>query len=103
MSARRGADVLARLRERPAEIYHRGHRIHDVTTEPGFRNGVHSLAALYDLQWEYPGEMLFPSPASGEQVGRSFMIPRTQGRAEKHQPHDETLGRLQHGHDGPFA
>jgi 4-hydroxyphenylacetate 3-monooxygenase len=77
MPARRGADVLARLREHPAEIYHRGKRVHDVTTEPGFRGGVHSLAALYDLQWEHPAEMLFPSPKSGEPVGRSFQIPRT--------------------------
>ncbi|HEY3296823.1 MAG TPA: 4-hydroxyphenylacetate 3-monooxygenase, oxygenase component [bacterium] len=77
MPARHGADVLRRLRENPAEIWHRGERVKDVTTAPGFANGVHSLAALYDLQWEHPSEMLFESPATGDKVGRSFMIPRT--------------------------
>lgn len=75
MPARRGKDVLQRLKDHPAEIYHRGQRVQDVTTEPGFRNGVRSLAALYDLQWEHPAEMLFDSP--GGKAGRSFLIPKT--------------------------
>lgn len=77
MGARTGAQYLQRLREQPPELWHRGERVEDVTTHPAFRNGVRSLAELYDLQWEQPEVMLFDSPTTGEKVGRSFMIPRT--------------------------
>ncbi|RMG97462.1 MAG: 4-hydroxyphenylacetate 3-monooxygenase, oxygenase component [Chloroflexi bacterium] len=77
MGARHGADVIQRLQEHPMEIWHRGHQVQDVTTEPGFANGVKSLAELYDVQWEEPDLMLFDSPTTGEKVGRSFMIPKT--------------------------
>jgi 4-hydroxyphenylacetate 3-monooxygenase len=77
MPARHGKDVLKRLHEHPAEIWHRGEKVKDVTTHPGFKNGVHSLAALYDLQWEHSDEMLFKSPSTGDLVGRSYMIPQT--------------------------
>lgn len=77
MGARRGEEVLTKLREHPHEIWHRGERVVDVTAHEGFRNGARSLAGLYDLQWQFPDEMLFDSPDSGQKVGRSFMIPRT--------------------------
>lgn len=77
MGARRGEQVLQKLREQPMEIWHRGQRVEDMTTEPGFANGAASLAELYDLQWADPETMLFDSPTSGEKVGRSFMIPQT--------------------------
>lgn len=75
--ARRGAQVLARLRERPPELWHRGERIVDPTTAPGLANGVRTLARLYDLQWSDPAVTLFDSPAIGAKVGRSFQLPRT--------------------------
>ncbi|HEX6384188.1 MAG TPA: 4-hydroxyphenylacetate 3-hydroxylase N-terminal domain-containing protein, partial [Anaerolineae bacterium] len=77
MGARTGEQVIQRLREQPMEIWHRGQRVEDVTTEPGFANGVKSLAELYDLQWQEPELMLFDSPTTGDKVGRSYMIPET--------------------------
>ena len=77
MGARRGRDVIQRLKEQPAELWHRGRRVADVTVEPGLANGVASLAGLYDLQWTDPDTMLFDSPSTGDKVGRSYMIPRT--------------------------
>ena len=76
--ARRGAQLLARLRERPPAIWYQGEQVRDVTEHPALRAGVHSLAALYDLQWQQPEQSLFASPASGKPVARSFMIPKTQ-------------------------
>lgn len=76
--ARRGAEILTRLREAPPEIWHRGERILDPTTAPGIASGVHTLARLYDLQWSTPDVTLFDSPAIGAKVGRSFQIPTTQ-------------------------
>ncbi|HTP79291.1 MAG TPA: 4-hydroxyphenylacetate 3-monooxygenase, oxygenase component [Bacteroidota bacterium] len=75
--ARRGADVLKKLRASGAEIWHNGKKVADLTTDPAFRNVVRSLASLYDLQWKQPETMLFDSPTSGKKVGRSFLIART--------------------------
>lgn len=77
MGARKGEAVIRNFKENPPEIWHRGKQIEDVTTEPGIKNGVESLAELYDLQWQEPDKMLFESPTSGDLVGRSYMIPRT--------------------------
>jgi 4-hydroxyphenylacetate 3-monooxygenase len=77
MSARTGAQFLQRVREHPRDLWHRGERVKDPTTHPAFRNGLQSLAALYDLQWQRPAEMLYQSPTTGEPVGLSFLIPRT--------------------------
>jgi 4-hydroxyphenylacetate 3-monooxygenase len=75
--ARRGAQVLERLRENPPNIWYRGEEVRDVTSHPAFRGGVGTLARLYDLQWEQADKMLFDSPSSGRKVGRSFMLPAT--------------------------
>ncbi len=77
MAARTGKEFIDRLREQPPEIWHRGKKIRDVTTEPGFANGVKSLAGLYDMQCEEKNGMLFQSPSSGDPVARSFQIPKT--------------------------
>ena len=76
--ARRGAQVLQRLREQPPAIWYGGEPVQDVTTHPAFRGGVHSLAALYDLQWQQADVTLFDSPTTGKKVARSFMLPKTQ-------------------------
>ena len=78
LGARRGDQLLRKLSEHSPEIWYRGERVRDVTTHPAFKNGVRSLAALYDLQWKHPEKMLFDSPTSRNKVGRSFMIARTQ-------------------------
>ncbi|MCA9949066.1 MAG: 4-hydroxyphenylacetate 3-monooxygenase, oxygenase component [Anaerolineales bacterium] len=77
MSARTGEQVIKKLQEQPMEIWHRGTRVEDITTEPGFAGGVQSLAGLYDLQWQEPDTLLFDSPSTGDKVGRTFMIPKT--------------------------
>jgi 4-hydroxyphenylacetate 3-monooxygenase len=50
MPARTGAQYIAGLREQAAAVYLHGEKVQDVTTHPALRNGVHSLAALYDMQ-----------------------------------------------------
>jgi 4-hydroxyphenylacetate 3-monooxygenase len=75
--ARRGSQVLERLRQRPPALWYRGQKIDDVTTHPALRGGVRTLAHLYDLQWEKPQITLFDSPTTGNKVARSFMMPRT--------------------------
>jgi len=77
MGARRGEDLLQKHKEHPPEIWYAGERVKDPTAHPAFRNGLRSLARLYDMQWEDPETMLFDSPASGAKVGRSYLIART--------------------------
>ena len=85
MPARSGADYLERLREASPEIYMEGQRVKDVTAHPTLGNGARTLAALYDLQSdpEVGPEMTYASPSSGDQVGLSFIIPRSHADLER--------------------
>ena len=80
MAARTGQDYIAGLREQPREVWLRGERIDDVTVHPALRGGVKAVAALYDLQSrpDLRDEMTYVSPATGDRVGYSFIIPRTE-------------------------
>lgn len=75
--ARRGAQVLKRLKENPPTLWYQGEPVTDVTTHPALRGGVETLAGLYDLQWQHADKTLFTSPGSGNQVARSFLLPKT--------------------------
>jgi len=75
--ARRGEQVLRRLREQPPAIWYRGEAVKDVTTHPALSGGVRTLAHLYDLQWQKSELCLYNSPSSGQKVARSFMMPKT--------------------------
>ncbi len=57
-----------------------GERIADVTIHPALRNGIRTLAALYDMQHDpdFRDEMTYSSPSTGDRVGLSFIVPRTQ-------------------------
>jgi 4-hydroxyphenylacetate 3-monooxygenase len=79
MPARTGEEYIAGLREQGAEVYIHGEQVKDVTTHPALRNGVRTLASLYDLQHDaaWREEMTYVSPTSGEPVGLSFITPRS--------------------------
>ena len=80
MPARTGEEYIAGLRDRPREVWIDGEKVKDVTTHPGLRNGVLGVAALYDMQHDptLREEMTFASPSTGDPVGLSFQIPRTE-------------------------
>ncbi|HIA17274.1 MAG TPA: 4-hydroxyphenylacetate 3-monooxygenase, oxygenase component [Dehalococcoidia bacterium] len=79
MPIRTGAEYVQCLQERHPEVYLRGERIDDVTTYPSLRNGVATMAKLYDMQHdaEFRDDMTYVSPSSGESVGASFIIPKS--------------------------
>ena len=54
-----------------------GKRVKDVTAHPAFKNVIQSMAKLYDLQYEKADKMLYTSPSSGEQVGMTFLQPKS--------------------------
>jgi 4-hydroxyphenylacetate 3-monooxygenase len=85
MPARTGQDYIKGLQEQPREVWICGERVADVTTHPALRNGVRSIAALYDIQHDpdLKDEMTYISPTTGDSVGLSFIIPRTLQELER--------------------
>ena len=85
MPARTGAQYIQGLKERNLEVWIDGQKVTDVTTFPGFRNGIRTMAALYDLQHApiVGEEMTYVSPTTGDPVGLSFLTPREKGDLER--------------------
>ena len=77
MGARTGKAFLEGLRD-DREIWLAGRRVEDVTTEPALARAAESVAALYDLQHQEPDVLLAPDPETGETVGVTHLIPRSQ-------------------------
>ncbi len=80
MPARTGRQYLNGLKEQERQVWLGGERVKDVTTHPGLAGGAHAIASLYDMQWDAKlhDEMTYVSPTTGDRVGLSFIIPRTQ-------------------------
>ncbi len=79
MPARTGEQYISSLKENQPEVYLNGERVKDVTTHPALRNGVQTLARMYDLQHDEKigKDMTYESPTTGDQVGLSFIVPKT--------------------------
>ena len=73
------------MKEHPREVWIDGERVKDVTTHPALKNGVKSVAALYDMQHDpmLQEEMTFASPSTGDPVGLSYLVPRTMEDLER--------------------
>lgn len=61
------------------EVWLDGEKVPDVTAHPAFRDFVHELARIYDLQHsdEYRDKMTFVSPVTGNRVSLSWLIPHS--------------------------
>src|SRR5438067_9045803 len=77
MGARSGAAYLEGLRD-DRQVWIDGERVPDVTRDPRLGRGVHTIAALYDLQLDPSrvDHMTYVSPTSSERVGLSHIQPR---------------------------
>jgi len=86
MPARTGAQFLQGLRDRPRDLWIEGQRVADPVDHPAFRNVRPQHRALYDMQHDpaLRDEMTYVSPATGDRVGLSFLMPRT---------HDDLVAR----------
>lgn len=85
MPARTGAEFLRGLKEAQAEVWIRGEKVDDVTSHKSLQGCARSLASLYDMQHDprLKGEMTYKSPTTEEQVGLSFIVPRSIEDLEK--------------------
>ena len=79
MPARTGKQYIDGLKERPPTLYMAGKQVKDPTTQPGLMGGIKTLARLYDLQHDpvVGNDMTYESPTTGDQVGLSFLTPKT--------------------------
>lgn len=85
MPARNGQQYIDSLRRMSPTIYYNGRRIADVTEEPVFQAPIRSIAEQYDMQLDpaYREVMTYPSPATGDPVSTSFMLPYTRDDLKK--------------------
>src|SRR3989442_10618069 len=62
-----------------------GERVKDVTSHPGLRRGVRTMATLYDMQHDpaLRDEMTYASPTTGDRVGLSSIPPRSRQDLER--------------------
>src|SRR3984957_7244547 len=80
MPARTGAEFLDRLSRTRTHVEIQGETLKGgVADHPAFKNVVRTYARLFDLQQsaEYRNILTYPSPATGDRVATSFLIPRT--------------------------
>lgn len=77
MGARTGDEYLKGLRSTSREIWLGGEKVDDVVDHPEFSQAARAMASWYDLQFEYPDELLIPDDETGEQINISHMIPRS--------------------------
>jgi len=71
-----GRQKLERMRDGRA-VYIGSERIDDVTAHPAFRNGAHTIAALYDLKADPAQADLFSFEEGGERYGIHWLRCRT--------------------------
>src|SRR5436190_22391502 len=78
MPLRTGKAFLEAIRD-DRQIFIDGERVADVTRDRRLAGAARTIAELYDMQHDpaLAGRMTFVSPSSGDQVGLSFIEPRS--------------------------
>ena len=77
MPARTGQEYLNGLKATEREIWLGGERVESVTDHPSLAPGAAAIAAYYDLQHQYPDELLIDDPETGEAINITHMQPRS--------------------------
>lgn len=77
MPARTGKQYKADLDAAKNNVWIHGEKVEKVSEHPAFRNIVQSMVEYYDMQHEKADKMLYTSPVTGDQVGLSYIAPKT--------------------------
>ncbi len=77
MPARHGREYLNGLKATSREIWLGGERVESVVDHPALAPGAQAIAAYYDLQHQYPDELLIDDPETGEPINITHMQPRS--------------------------
>ena len=89
MPARSGREYVESIRKQAPSVFLGGRRITDVTAEPVFQEPLRAIAEQYDMQLDpaYRDVMTYPSPATGQPVSTSFLVPRSREELVKKRQH----------------
>jgi 4-hydroxyphenylacetate 3-monooxygenase oxygenase component len=84
------------------EVWIDGERVRDVTAHPAFRDMIHELARLYDLQNSdaYRDDMTFVDRESGVRTGVSWLLPRSAEDLRRKRRNSELWNELTWGQLG---
>ena len=96
-----GARYFASLKD-GRDLWIDGRRVDDVTTHPAFKDMVHELARLYDMQNSprYRDEMTCVCPDSGNRISVSWLFPRSADDLSKKRRNSELWNELTWGQLG---
>jgi 4-hydroxyphenylacetate 3-monooxygenase len=86
MGARTGREYLERLDASRPDVIAGGERVSGgISAHPAFRNVTASYARLYDMQHDpaLRDVLTYESPATGDRVGMSFLVPKAAGDLER--------------------
>ena len=81
MGIRTGQQYLDKLNGMTPHVVIEGEVVREKVAEhPAFRNVARSYAKLFDMQHDdrHQGALTYPSPATGDLVNASFLVPRTE-------------------------
>ena len=89
MAARTGSHYLESIRANQPEVYLRGQRVHDVTTEPAFAGVLGSVMQQYDLSHRSHTRDIMPfvDPETGDRHSTSFLVPRSKEQLVQRRRH----------------
>ncbi|HLF78850.1 MAG TPA: 4-hydroxyphenylacetate 3-hydroxylase N-terminal domain-containing protein [Dehalococcoidia bacterium] len=99
--AQTGRRYIESLRD-DREVWIDGERVKDVTTHSAFRDMIHELARVYDLQNsdQYRDEMTFLDPESGVRSSLSWLLPRSAADLRRKRRNSELWNELTWGQLG---
>jgi len=100
MGIRTGRQFLDKLNSMTPEIYVDGDKVtSNVAEHPAFRNNAQTYAKVFDLQHdpEYQAALTSTSPTTGDLVGASFLVPRTEEDLVKRRTAMSTLANWSNG------
>ena len=95
---RTGSEYIAGLKD-GRQILLDGKVVDDVTTHPAFAGVVQSVAKIYDYVADPANRdaQTFPSPATGEPVNLSYLIPRSEGDLRRRRIAIRNISELSYG------
>lgn len=77
MGARTGEQYLEGLKATSRELWLGSERVGDVTEHPALHAAAHSMARVFDRQFECADDCLMADPETGEPINVSHLIPRS--------------------------
>ncbi len=77
MPARTGGQYLEGLKSTSRELWLGSERVHDVVAHPSLQAAAHSMARVFDRQFDCAEDCLMADPETAEPINVSHLIPRS--------------------------